>query len=233
MLKKNLCLEIKNGDYSHLQLNNFDCVIDDNNCDYNFSYNLLTTLEGIPKNFKKRIDLSNNKLISLKGIQKIVKGDFSITNNKLKSLEYAPNEIKGCFYCNGNNLTSLLNSPKKIGGSFNCSVNNLTSLEGIPEKINGNLIRIKNKLISLNGRPKLIRGTLNITGNKYLKDIKKEIIKNQVKAEFYITDESSFDFNSIKEEFEKYEKILLKNKMKPILLSIKSKINKYDYGLSI
>ena len=58
------------------------------------------------------------------------------------------------------------------------------------------------------------------------------MIKYQIKANYYITDEDTFKFDDIKEEFENYGNYLLKEKEKKIN-KMKSIINENNYGLSI
>ncbi len=81
----------------------------------------------------------------------------------------------------------------------------------------------------------------NCKNNPELRNIKQQIIKYQIKAKKYYTDESDFNFEDIKEEFEKYSEYLLKkeqlkeNKLKETLNIKNNKkiINKNDFGLSI
>ncbi len=129
---------------------------------------------------------------------------------------------------------------QSIKNSINVKSKFLTSLEGCPEKIQGYFTCENNELTSLKGRPKYLTGTFNCTKNKNLKNVKEQIIKNQIKAFSYYTDEGEFTFHKIKEEFEEYGKKLEKEKNKKeseMLLEkkkkIKSQINKKDYGLSI
>ena len=83
-------------------------------------YNLLTSLEGAPKE---------------------VGWYFSCRENQLTSLAGAPKEVGGAFDCSVNRLTSLAGTPVKVGGDFNCGVNQLTSLmtdlAGTPVEVGG------------------------------------------------------------------------------------------------
>lgn len=126
--------------------------------------------------------------------QKIYKEDLYVVNKNITSLEGRPLEVIGTFDCSNNELTSLKNCPKKIKISFSCK---------------------KNKLTSLEHRPKIIGGDFFCSDNKII-NIKQEVIKNQVKANNYVTDEGVFTFKEIKEEFEKYRNIE-KEKKKKIL----------------
>ena len=64
--------------------------------DFDCSYNMLTSLEGCPRE---------------------VDGDFYGFSNKLKSLEGSPDKIDGDFDCSYNMLTSLKGCPRKVGGT--------------------------------------------------------------------------------------------------------------------
>lgn len=161
--------------------------------------------------------------------KKIYKEDIFVTNNNITSLEGSPLEVIGTFDCRNNKLISLEHRPKKVSYDFYCSGNNLTSLEHRPKIIGGDFLCSYNKIIN----------------------IKQEVIKNQVKAKNYVTDEGVFTFKEIKEEFEKYKnklkeqtkKILKENKElklkeekelkeKKILITNKlNKIKNADFGL--
>ncbi len=122
-------------------------------------------------------------------------------------------------------LTSLKGSPKECHQQFNCSNNNLTSLEYSPKLINDYFLCYNNFL---------------------LKNQRKQIIKYQIRAMAYYTDEGQFRFEDIQKEFEEYGKYLLKKEEKiqikqmknNKLLEMKMKNKKMilkniDYGLSI
>ncbi len=162
----------------------------------------LTSLEGSPKIVEKNYYCDSNKLTSLVYSPKIVKGDFDCSNNKLISLEYSPKVVKKDFNCSNNKLKNLLNSPQVVN-NFICNNNDLISLEGCTKQI---------------------KGVLQCINNKKLKNVKNQIIKYQIKAIKYLTDEGDFYFEEIKEEFIKY-----KNNNKTKLENIKN----IDYGLSI
>ncbi len=121
------------------------------------------------------------------------------------------------------NITSLNGRPKKIIGSFKCSNNLLTTLKGRPKEVTGDFHCVLNKLTTLEGRPKMINGDFKCNGNINLKDIKSQIIKYQIKANKYFTDEGNFSFKDIENEFNEYCECLEKNK----------KIKEIDFGLSI
>jgi hypothetical protein len=86
--------------------------------------NLLTTLEGCPKEVSGHFNCDVNQLSTLEGAPNYVGGYFSCTNNKLTSLEGCPKEIHGDFYCNDNNLISL-EGTNYIGKDFYCIDNPL------------------------------------------------------------------------------------------------------------
>ena len=58
-----------------------------------------------------------------------------------------------------------------------------------------------NNLKNLEHCSKQINGYFNCKNNPELKNIKEQIIKYQIKAEKYLTDEGDFDFETIKKEF--------------------------------
>lgn len=102
-------------------------------------------------------------------------------------------------------------SNKKINKKISVEINELTSLEGSPKEI----------------------GTLfNCQYNKNLKNIKHQIIKYQIKAKYYLTDEGEFTFSFIEKDFFEYAKKL---ELKKEQQKIKQQIikNNNDYGLSI
>ncbi len=96
--------------------------------------------------------------------------------------------------------------PKIIDGDFDCSNNLLKDLKYCP---------------------KIIKGHFHFNGNPDLKNVKEQIIKYQIKSEYYITDEDNFYFKDIKEEFEKHNLLGLEN------TKIFNKIKENNYGLSI
>ena len=159
-------------------------------------------------------------LKSLK-IKEQIEGEFNCLGNYLETLEGSPKTVKGNFYCQNNNLKSLKGSPKEIDGDFDCSGNKLSSLEYCTKIIKGDFY-------CLNNNPELI-------------NIKDQIIKYQIKATIYYTNDDDISFEEIKEEFEKYgnyllkekEKKLDKEKLKQNIKTNKIKINNQDYGLSL
>ncbi|MDP3987250.1 MAG: hypothetical protein Q8P81_03435 [Nanoarchaeota archaeon] len=103
-------------------------------------------LSKLPKIFDVAgyMDIADNLLTSLEGCPKEVGGWFSCSYNHLKTLEGGPEIVgKGSRYadynCNFNDLVSLKGAPKIIhnNGDFKCTHNKLTSLEYLPEKIGG------------------------------------------------------------------------------------------------
>ena len=171
----------------------------------------------------------------------VYEGDYNVSNEKLDSLSGCPQKINGGFACSYNNLTSLEGSPKIVTGNYDCSNNKLTTLKYCPEEIKGYFSCPNNNLKSLEYCPKFIKESFDCSGNPELKNVKEQIIKYQIKAKKYFTDDVfMFDFEDIKEEFEKYGNYLLKKeqnrlkqKTKENIQVIKQKINNKDYGLSI
>ena len=113
---------------------NFDC-----------SHNMLTSLEGCPKEVGGDFYCSFNRLTSLEGGPKTVKRHFYCNDNRLTSLEGGPETVGGLFRCSKNNITSLKGAPKTVGGDFQCSFTKLTSLEGAPETVGGGFYCHTNK----------------------------------------------------------------------------------------
>lgn len=161
-------------------------------------------------------------------------GDIEVVSSNIDSLDGSPKyKIKGNFNCGNNNLKTLQFSPRIVEGDFKCLYNYLKNLEGSPELVYGNFDCRFNKLESLKGDLKLVKGDFNCRNNPKLKniDFKKEIIENQIRAKNYLTDNCDFNFEEIKEEFEKYRNYL-KNKEEE-LKNINQKYKSLDYGLSV
>lgn len=207
------------------------------------------------KDYYEKISVIHNDLKSLEGSPKKVMGDFVCSDNLLTSLKGRPQSISGNngdFNCENNILTTLEGRPEIVNGDFNCQNNKLTNLIGSPRVVNGSFICSNNPLTSLEGCPKNIYDYFCFYGNTTIKDIKKEIIINQIKAkEYFVNDYETFTFEDIKDDFKKYGDFLLKTlnkkekeeqlkKNKIIekkykdqkILETKQKSN-YDYGLGI
>ena len=185
------------------------------------------TGQSINDNIYLAFGVTNKRITSLEGSPKEVngRGGMIISNNDLTSLKYAPEKIVGEFDCSMNNITTLEGCPKYIGRKFDCSNNGITSFKGIgeckgdisvsdnsiksfdgcPTTVNGDFNCSGNLLTSLEGAPRLINGVFDIRHND-IKDVKTQIIVNQVKARAYATDEGGITFKSIQEDFELYSK---------------------------
>jgi hypothetical protein len=107
-------------------------------------YNLLTSLEGAPRDVGGRFSCYHNRLTSLEGAPQEVGRSFYCSHNRLTSLEGAPQEVGSDFFCDYNSLTSLEGAPQKVGENFWCDHNLLTSLEGAPQKVGENLYFMDN-----------------------------------------------------------------------------------------
>ncbi len=134
---------------------------------------------------------------------------------KFKNTEYGDltnQSIKNSINVKSKFLTSLEGCPKKVNGNFDCYHNKLTSLEYSPEIVNGLFFCSYNKLKILKGNVKEINGVFNCENNPNLKNVREEIIKYGIKANYYETDYGFFDFKDIEEEFNnsylKHKKIL-------------------------
>jgi hypothetical protein len=104
------------------------------------SSNLLTTLEGGPREVGGHFNCSSNRLTTLEGGPIEVGGYFSCYSNHLTTLEGGPREVGGYFYCYSNQLTTLEGGPREVGGDFYCSYNHLTTLKGGPREVGGDFI---------------------------------------------------------------------------------------------
>ena len=82
--------------------------------------------------------------------------------------------------------------------TIDVSMMNLTSLEGSPNIVIDNFDCSKNNLTSLEFAPKEIKGYFCCKGNRQIKNVKGQIIKYQIEAKEYWTDEGYFSFNDIK-----------------------------------
>ena len=100
--------------------------------------------------------------------------------------------------------------PEKIEGNFDCSYNNLTSLQYAPKDIGE---------------------VFDCRYNYDLKNIKQQIIENQIKAKTYITDLANFDFETIKKEFFEYQNKI--NTRKKLKKDIVIKIKEQDFGFGL
>ena len=135
------------------------------------------------KNYSKDIYLYNSELTSLEGFPDNVNADVLVQHNLLTTLKGGPDWVGGDFDCSDNKLINLIGSPAVVEGNFICNVSgDLVSLEGGPKKCVGLYIKECHKL----------------------KNPKEQIIKNQIEAIKYYTDEGDFRFDDIKEEFREY-----------------------------
>lgn len=156
--------------------------------------------------FDANLYFQNKKITSLKGIPKVVYGYVNIRKNDIENLKYFPEKVTGFVNCSYNKITSLKGMTNKIIGFFDCSNNQLKSLEFCP---------------------KIINGSLDCRNNPDLKNIKRQVIKYQIRALNYYTDEGFFSFDEIKEEFESF---ITKEQIKKEKLKNHKNI---DYGFSI
>ena len=112
-------------------------INEDGSIDVDGKVNIInSTLEKLPLNFNKvtgYFNCENNLLTTLEGCPKEVEFYFSCRDNKLTSLEGGPKKVLNNYNCSGNLLTTLKGCPEYVGGgTFNCSWNNLTDLDFIP-----------------------------------------------------------------------------------------------------
>ncbi len=106
-------------------------------------------LRELPLKFNKVngwFSCSNNLLTSLEGCPKEVGGDFFCSRNNLTSLKGCPIVVGGGFNCSDNRITDLQGIPSGINGRLNCRNNNLTTLKGSPMIIYDSLTLQENPL---------------------------------------------------------------------------------------
>jgi len=121
-------------------------------------YNLLTSLDGAPKEVGNNFQCDSNQLTSLIGGPKKVGRNFYCNHNSLTSLDGAPEEVGGDFSCSHSSVSTLAGSPKKVGGNFSCTFTNINSLAGGPIEVGKGFFCNANTLSSLAGAPKRIGG---------------------------------------------------------------------------
>ena len=200
--------------------------------------NKLKSLENRPQEVFGNFNVEYNKLTTLEGRPQNVEKDFICSDNNLKSLKGSPIIINGDFYCKNNKLETLENSPVNIKGNFDCTKNKLKNLKGNLKRVSLNFYCNDNELETLEGRPKIIGELFNCLNNPKLKNIKKQIIENGIKAKYYLTDEGEFSFAYIEEEFLNYQTKkelfeLKQQQSKTMIKKNKTFLNKIDYGLGI
>ena len=145
-----------------------------------------------------------NGITSLKGCPAKVSGSFSCYDNELTTLEYCPKEIFGSFRVQRNKLKSLQHGPEGVAGDYIVAHNKLKDLVGSPKmEIYGEFNCSFNKLTSLKGAPTRIEGSFNCEGNPTLKNVRQEIINNDIRAKVYYTDEGEIRYSQLADEFKK------------------------------
>ena len=83
-------------------------------------------LASLPLRFSRvrgDFDCSRNLLTTLEGSPREVGGDFNCYSNQLTTLEGSPIEIGEDFNCYYNLLTTLDGGPREVGGDFYCRDN--------------------------------------------------------------------------------------------------------------
>ena len=131
------------------KINNYT-INDDGSIDVDGDvYLSLSSLHILPLRFNKvsgYFDCSCNILTSLEGSPREVGDGFYCYRNNLISLKGCPKVVGGYFNCSENDLTSLIGSPEVLNSTFDCNKNNLTSLDGLPKELNGNIYFSTNNL---------------------------------------------------------------------------------------
>ena len=150
------------------------------------SDNLLTSLEGAPREVGGDFWCENNQLTSLEGAPRKVGGDFDCGSNRLTSLEGAPEKVEGNFWCRDNRLTSLEGAPEKVRGDLSCGNNLLTSLVGAPREVGDHFDCGNNLLTSLEGAPEKVRGSFFCFDNPVSDETLKSIFSRMEKGGSYM-----------------------------------------------
>ena len=142
-------------------------------------------------------------LTSLEGCPKeVVKGSLWVQDNKITKLDFFPEKVDVVVVAN-NPLESLKGLPDSVR-KLNCTNIDIKDLVGIPSNINTNFDGYDNRLLEslYTGKPTIKVGhSFNIQKCPKLKNVKQQIIENQIKANFYDTDEGNFPFEEIEKEF--------------------------------
>ena len=83
-------------------------------------------LKSLPLRFSRvsgYFSCHSNLLTTLEGCPREVGEHFSCYSNRLTTLEGGPREVGGHFYCHSNHLTTLEGCPREVGRDFYCSNN--------------------------------------------------------------------------------------------------------------
>lgn len=112
------------------------------------------------------------------------KQDIDLSGFGLESLEYAPQKILGNLYIGYNEITTLKHCPVSVGGNFSCQKSKkLESLEHAPKE----------------------SFFFFCDNNKQITNQLEQIFMYQIRAVKYITDEGTFKFGDIQDQFNKYK----------------------------
>ena len=161
----------------------------------------LTSLEGSPKIITTYTVANTPNLTSLEFGPSVVKKNMSVYNCGLTSLKYAPKKGQN-FDFSFNKLTTLVDGPETVDEDYNLKSNLISNLEGAPTYVGGICDFSYNpNLTSLKGTLKEVGYKLSLLNCPNLKYPKEQIIKYQIKAPTYYTDEGEFDFEDIASEF--------------------------------
>lgn len=155
----------KNLDLSYNKLTKLDCMPKNFNGIISFYHNnfndndIYTTL--FVTNYKNAKLNANNEIIFDGSLYPILLSNYIEDGKLLIKFD----EVNGRFSCYNLNLKSLDGCPKKVAGSFDCSCNQLTSLNGCPEYVGKVFDCSYNKLISLKHCPNNIEDDFNCSNN--------------------------------------------------------------------
>ncbi len=189
---------------------------------FDCSYNLLTTLEGCPKEVGGSFWCNFNKLTTLEGCATEVRSHFNCGNNKLTTLEGCPTSVGGDFYCHYNKLTSLKGAPKIVDRNFICSENQLTTLEGCPKEVGRDFECYKNKLTTLEFGPTEVVGHFYCYNNQ-LTIINWNDVYTLNPTRFDLEDNPIFEVYNIFPDFETFRDSLEWNYFKEPNIIIRNK----------
>lgn len=109
--------------------------------------------------------------------------------------------------CNFNALTSLEGAPEVVENTFACSSNRLTSLLHGPKYVSRDYWANSNDLVSLEGGPLSVRGTFTIRDNPTLLKPLDQIVKYNIRAKEYKTDEGTYTWEEVSHLFELNQRV--------------------------
>lgn len=109
-------------------------------------------------------DCSFCLLITLEGVAHTINGDFNCSYNNLKNLSHSPKIVTGDYLCHSNKGLSLSGVTEEIGKDFDASNCELSSTKNAPKFINGSAIFADNNIRTIGGLK--VKKDLDVSNNK-------------------------------------------------------------------